>query len=322
MNYRVGILGAGRIASGYDKPNSEVILSHAHAVIDNGRLELRGFYDADREISRVASEKWGTSSLDSFEELASGSDIVCVAVPDKYHYKYLCRLLDYDNIKAVICEKPLALSLSDAEDIVSRYNDRGLPLIVNYSRRFMNGFHTVKELVSGYGRFLGGTCFYGKGLIHNGSHMIDLLDYLIGLDEFRVDRLFSSYVDEFDSDPSISFHLTDGSSGISFDYIPCDICTVFQADLFFEHGRLYYDDSTETVKAYSPGGSLMFPGYTNYIEDCVIAMERNSALINLYSEVADRIKSGSHVSSDGSSALRTLKKCFEVHDSLEDRTYE
>lgn len=45
--YRVTIIGAGRIASGFDTPRSRTVLTHAHAILSNRRLTLAGMTQKD-----------------------------------------------------------------------------------------------------------------------------------------------------------------------------------------------------------------------------------------------------------------------------------
>ena len=55
---KVGIMGAGRIAQGFDYPGSEKILTLAHAVRESDRFVLGGFYDLHQDRAERAEEKW------------------------------------------------------------------------------------------------------------------------------------------------------------------------------------------------------------------------------------------------------------------------
>ena len=316
MDYRVGIIGAGKMASGYDEPNSKAILSHAHAISENPHLTLAGFYDVDSHSGTTAADKWKSDYYDSLETLVESSDIICIASPDEYHTDYLAKLVDYDGIKAIICEKPLALYPAAAEKALKLYEHTSVPVFVNYSRRFMDGFKTVRSVICDYGGFLSGTCYYGKGLIHNGSHMINLLDYLLGLDDYEVTFKGLTICDFTQDDPSISFVLSDGVHEISFGFVPCDISTVFQTELFFERGKVVYNDATETIELYGLGKSAFFAGYTNYVKTDILSTGRFSALTNLYDEVIACINGEKSPSSDAASAYQTLRKCYEVRNYM------
>ena len=63
MKYKVGVVGAGRIAAGFDSLGDELVLTHAHAVKREPRLELVGFWDLNNQASLDAAAKWGVIGL-------------------------------------------------------------------------------------------------------------------------------------------------------------------------------------------------------------------------------------------------------------------
>ena len=79
---------------------------------------------------------------------------------------------------------------------------------MNYTRRFVPEIRSIREAIKSgnYGAFLTGTGYYGKGLLHNGSHMVDLLQFLVG--EVGKVAKVSEIVDFYDHDPSVSALLT------------------------------------------------------------------------------------------------------------------
>ena len=117
MKYKIGIIGAGRIAAGFDSPSDDLVLTHAHAVKREPRLELVGFWDVNNQTSLVAAAKWGGQSHSSLETLLQSSDMIVVAVPDEVHEKYLLILSEYSP-RLVICEKPLTQDIGSARTIV------------------------------------------------------------------------------------------------------------------------------------------------------------------------------------------------------------
>src|SRR5262252_5059042 len=55
----VGILGAGRMAQGFDDPHSPHVLSLAHAVHVSPGFRLGGFFDRRPERAELAERRWG-----------------------------------------------------------------------------------------------------------------------------------------------------------------------------------------------------------------------------------------------------------------------
>ena len=54
--YDAVIIGAGRIASGFDTPRSKDILTHAHAIAKESRLRLTGITDINERKGKKAEE--------------------------------------------------------------------------------------------------------------------------------------------------------------------------------------------------------------------------------------------------------------------------
>ena len=72
--YRVGIIGAGQIAGGYDDLNSEDVLTHAHAFNDNPQIDFIGFYDINSNKAKEMAKKWETKFFDKLDLFAIRQD--------------------------------------------------------------------------------------------------------------------------------------------------------------------------------------------------------------------------------------------------------
>lgn len=318
--YKVGIIGAGMIAAGYDDPNSENILTHAHAVGINNKTELIGFFDVNKEKSNAAANKWKALVFESIHDLVKECDIVCCATPDQLHYDTLkAILLSPEELRAIICEKPIATNLMQATQIIRDYSSLGIPVVVNYTRRFLGGFGTLKDIVGNLGKFILGNCYYGKGLLHNGSHMVNLVDYIIGITGYKKLCTIEQVNDFYEKDPSIAFFLEFGDDArLFFHVIPNTITSVFQFELFFEKGKLLYDSTLEQVKVYEVKEWEKYPGYTHYKEIGIIKTDRSEAMVNLYEDVINVISNGSKSKSDGESAVETLRICDAVRTNVKE----
>ena len=94
---------------------ADVALDRARAVAAN--LEIEAAYGTLEEMLEHA-----------------GLDAVVVATPDKFHANAV--KVAAAAGKAILCEKPLALSLSDAEDLLEAVSKAGVPLQVGFMRRY------------------------------------------------------------------------------------------------------------------------------------------------------------------------------------------
>ena len=117
--YSVLIIGAGRIGAFFDTPQSEAVLTHAHAFSSHPGFLLRGFVDAERREAERAALLWETEAFDTVTDAFARQeiDVAVVAVPDEAHYQILLELADHP-LKLVFAEKPLAKSCAEAESSV------------------------------------------------------------------------------------------------------------------------------------------------------------------------------------------------------------
>lgn len=312
--YNVVIIGAGNIASEYDDASSTQILTHAHAVKQLSKFNLLGFYDVDKKKAKAAAVKWKTKVIYNLNSIQKNIDIVCCAVPDEFHYSVLKEISTFSVLKAVICEKPIAKKVIQAKELVDLYSKKDIPLFVNYTRRFMPEFMELKKWVEQSGRLIVGNCFYGKGVCHNCSHMLNILElFWKDIKVLSVDNFLYDY---FEDDPSVTFVLEAGSGKIYFYPIDCKIATVFEFDLFFEGGRVKYSDAEGIIEYYKIQESAVYTNELNYTLEKRIKLERTEAMLNLYKNVYNVLNLKKEVISTGMDAYRTICLCESISDKI------
>ena len=176
---KTGILGAGRIASGFGLPGDELPLSLAYAVTLTDGLELAGFFDVREKAVLAAEKKWtcpqSPRNRDSW--LGQRWDVICIATPDDQHAADLEQILALpDPPTAVLVEKPLCTDLSIADSLLSSALSKNIALQVNFPRRWHPQLQELATRIQtglwGQVRRLQVNC--SGGLLHNGSHAVDL----------------------------------------------------------------------------------------------------------------------------------------------------
>ncbi len=245
--YKAVIIGAGRIASGYDKPHSSRILTHAHALTNNVRTELVGISDIDAIRGKKEADKWGVAYFNDHKLMLNvlRPEIVVIATPDATHKKILLDVLAR-NPRVVVVEKPVVNEKSEIEIVRRAAKKAGIPVIVNFRRRFDGAVNEVRDaLIKGrYGSVLTASGIYSKGILHNGSHMIDLARYLFG--EATTSKMHFIVNDFPDGEPSMGgvvtfercpqFYLMTGDER-SFYVFEFDIITEKRRIRFIDEGR-------------------------------------------------------------------------------------
>ncbi len=86
------------------------------------------------------------------------------------------------GVKAIWAEKPISLSLAEADAMVATCRTEGVALAINCVRRWNPFFSEARRLIDAdeIGNVLQVTVYAQCGLSHNGSHAIDILRYMAG----------------------------------------------------------------------------------------------------------------------------------------------
>lgn len=179
------IVGAGNQGALADAPgsgNEHKIISFAHAFKEHPGFEIIGIADTDEKKSKYAESLW--REPDSIGKGCSKikPDIVVIATPDDTH----CELLKYfveQPLKLVICEKPLCTDLQQAREIVELYKSKGIPLMCNYTRRFLPHYDRLKK----HGKPTYAKCIFNRGWLHTATHAIDFFN-MIDCDNYYIEK--------------------------------------------------------------------------------------------------------------------------------------
>jgi predicted dehydrogenase len=138
--------------------------------------------DPAAEKLRVFGERWGVSALyaDVDEMMRQEQpDIVSICTNTGIRHEIAQRVIAHGP-KAIFLEKPMAESLRQCDEILAGCAERGIVSAVNCSRRWEPSWTRAKELmrdVVGPPRSVVAYC--GGGLSHMGSHLLDLVRYLV-----------------------------------------------------------------------------------------------------------------------------------------------
>lgn len=174
-------------------------MSHVEGAM-NCDADIVAICDCDEENLRFAGERYSIPEEKRFSDykdlLDKDIDIVTVAIPDQQHKQVSCDFLRAG--KNVLCEKPLALTREDLEEIIKVADESDAQFMVGQICRFTPAFEKAKELVES--GTIGEVYFieseyahdYMKlvdnwrsdplrhGVIGGGCHAVDLIRWLVG----------------------------------------------------------------------------------------------------------------------------------------------
>ena len=135
---RFGILGAGRIGN-----------VHARAIASSGRASVAYIADAMPEAAQKLAGIVGART-GSVEEIIAASDVdaILIATPTDTHADLIEQAARAG--KAILCEKPVSLSVERIEACLQVVEKAGVPLMIGFHRRYDPNFAFLeKRLRSG-----------------------------------------------------------------------------------------------------------------------------------------------------------------------------
>jgi predicted dehydrogenase len=119
----VGVIGVGALGR-----------HHARHLAAFPEARLIGVHDIDRGRGGAVAQTVGTTFYSDLDRLLADVEAVTVAVPTAVHAEVGLQAIDRG--RAVLMEKPLATSLSEADALIAAAARRGVPLQVGHVERF------------------------------------------------------------------------------------------------------------------------------------------------------------------------------------------
>jgi len=189
---RLALVGCGRISR-----------NHFDAIARVDGLELVAVCDVNGERARSAGEGQDVPWFTSFEDMLATveSDAVVVATPSGLHPQH--GMLAARAGRHVITEKPMAITLRAADQLVQACDDAGVRLFVVKQNRLNPPIQLLKRAIDKgrFGRLFMANCtvrwtrpqeyydqapwrgtweFDGGAFMNQASHYVDLIQWLVG----------------------------------------------------------------------------------------------------------------------------------------------
>lgn len=182
---------------------SKIALKHAEALTRMEGAELAAVCDLDEERARTLGEKYGVSHYQSYEAMLAEEsvDVITVLTPSGDHATRIMDLVRFE--KHIVVEKPLALRLDDADDVIRACDNVGIKLFVVKQNRYNRAVQALRgaldrgrfgKLVMGSVRvrwcrrqdyydsapWRGTWAMDGGVLTNQASHHLDMLEWMMG----------------------------------------------------------------------------------------------------------------------------------------------
>jgi predicted dehydrogenase len=223
---KIGLMGCGTVA-GY---------GHLPAIAATAGLKLQALFDPNPVNLETAGRIYG--GADRFQDAKAfmncGIDAVAITSPAPCHHENV--LLAAKSGKHVLCEKPLAMTDAQGEEMVAAMQQAGKMLFVGFTYRFSPVAQQIKQLVAegAIGTVKSGRLVYiwdchgkyyrsgphagemnqrrhgrmleGGPLVDCGVHQIDLARWWLA-DEVKRFNCHGAWVDEYEAPDHTWLHL-------------------------------------------------------------------------------------------------------------------
>lgn len=208
----VGLVGCGFMGS-----------MHASVYATLETANLVGVFDLNPEKGAAFAEKHSVRHFGTFEELLAAVDAVDICLPTYLHKEFTVKAAEAK--KHVLCEKPMALNVADAEAMKGACEANNVRLMIAHCIRFWPEYAMLKQValtgnlgellslnLTRYGEFphwgsnnwLADESKAGGGALDMHIHDTDFALYILGepkevfsrgtIDEKGVSHIFSTFV--------------------------------------------------------------------------------------------------------------------------------
>jgi UDP-N-acetylglucosamine 3-dehydrogenase len=134
----IGLVGTGDVGQ-----------THAQACADSAEVQLAIAAGRDRSRADELAQRFGARLFDSYEAMLADREIAAVdlCIPNHLHADYTVRAARAG--KHVLCEKPMALSLCEADAMIRACEKAGVALMIAHPLRFWPEYEKARELILG-----------------------------------------------------------------------------------------------------------------------------------------------------------------------------
>jgi predicted dehydrogenase len=194
VTYRAAIVGLTGIGAEAARPAAlpalGEIMAHSHvgAYAAVPSTEVVAVCDLLPERIEGFRQSWGATFPDArgyadYREMLAREriDLLSVVTPDHRHAQIVVDAAEA-GVKGILCEKPIATTLADADRMIAACSARGIPLLIDHTRRWYPEWVAVRDLLRGGAigplrrivATLGGP---RAMLFRNGTHLLDMICY-------------------------------------------------------------------------------------------------------------------------------------------------
>lgn len=316
--FKVLLIGCGNMAGGYDllQPEEALPLGHAKAFRQHGGFEITSCIEPNTAQRQAFQSRWqvphGYASWQDLPHQVGSFDVISICSPTGFHAEDIQAALALKP-RMIFCEKPVTLQLAQTQQAVTDCARQQVLLAVNHSRRWSPEVLQLKQnLAQGqWGVVRSVSAVYNKGMLNNGSHMMDLLLNLFG--PLLITHVGQAMVDYFDADPSVDACLqTADGVPIQLNVAHAQDYALFEMQIFTEKGVIAMEDGGARWRFRTAAPSTQLPGYNFLHHGEWVALQGSPALRNAVTNLHDALTQGAALACTGNHALQAQVLCEQI----------
>lgn len=319
--FKVMIVGCGNIAGRFDMSRDPQLppYTHAGAYYNNAKFILTACVEPDDKRRDEFARFWDIpQSYSSISAVSSGIgeyDVISICSTTTSHTQDLEQAIALSP-KLIFCEKPVTNRLEDTEALIQMCENRAIAMAVNYTRCWDESINRLKVEISKFqhGELRSVNGIYNKGILNNGSHMINLLQYLLG--DLRPVSVGKQIFDYSTDDATIPFCLE------TMDDVPIQInisnakdYSLFEMQLVFSERVISMEEGGMKWRVREVEESREFSGYKVLKDAETHPGTYPQAMNNAVFNIQNYLQNDEEIFCSGMDALRT-QRLVEVLKSL------
>jgi predicted dehydrogenase len=320
MKFSVVIIGLGNIGMLYDinLPKKKNILTHCNAFAQHPDFELIGGVETNSELRSSFEAEYQLPSSADLQSLISENnfspDVFVIATPTESHLSVINQIIVASNPIGILCEKPLAHDLEEAIEINRLCKDQNIKLFINFMRRadpaILNLKHRIhSEQIKAPYKLV---AWYSKGLIHNGSHFIDLFNFLFGVPtSFKV--VSPGLKTGKDAEPD--FLLEFNSATIFFSAVNADHFSCHKFELAAKNGHLTYQGHGDIIWKAAEPENASYGNIPLSDQGEIIEGDMKKYQYNVSTMLSNALNNGNHELCDGETGLKNITMLHKIISS-------
>lgn len=311
---KVGIIGCGQIAGGYNSDCKKgESLTHACSYKQIEDTQITAICDPNSYIRDKFASKWNVSKVyTNHEEMLSNEslDIVSICSPPEHHLEAFKCISNYSSIKGIFCEKPIAFDFNEVKEIVSLSESKIVAL--NYFRRWNPTILSLKKSLNqnSYGSVNYISVRYTKGLFTNGSHLVDLIYWFFGKPS-NIDVYHNHNTES--NDPGVDFKLAFlNGLNVVFTHVPSVSYTYIEIEIHTDMGMISINQRGQKISFSEIVQEPFYRTFNIIKEKKISETDWKDCPTRAIRELVEAIKNGGNISSNIANGFEVSKICENI----------